>query len=380
MRLSRDAWLGIGILMALVIVTVLAAIQQTRDETQVPYTSTSSQPNGTRALRLWLDELGYDSDASPSSTFTPGREIKIIFMIQPSYSVTADEWRILDRWIEEGGTLILAGKNSVTDLAMAHFDFDVSALPVQAAEIAPALPLLKSPLLESKVALKTDFGIRTPREDFTPLMTAGARPVALTFRQEKGRVILSTTPEAFTNLGLKDEATARLILNLLAWTGGRGAVLFDEWHHGFRSADIVGPSQWLGSTPGGHAVLFGVFAVFIALLVQGRSFGRPVPLKHEIKRRGPMEHVTAIANLNRKAGHRSEVAKQYHRRLKRHLGQRYRLDPSTGDEEYVELLAGYNPAIDREALLRLLKRLSQPAVNDAELLKLSAEAAKWMGK
>jgi hypothetical protein len=372
--------LGIGILLALVLVIVFAAIQQTRDENQIPYTSISSQPNGTLALRLWLNELGFRSAETRSSSFEPGPGIDIIFMIQPSYSVTPDEWRILDRWIEEGGVLILAGKNGVTDLAMQHFDFDISLLSAQAAEIAPALPLLKSPILESKVALKTDFGIRTDRSDFTPLMTAGDRPVALIFPQEKGRVILSTTPEAFTNLGLKDETAARLILNLLAWNGEEGTMLFDEWHHGFRSAASVGPSRWLRSTPGGHAVLFSVFAVFIALILQGRAFGRPIPLRHEIKRRGPMEHVTAIANLSRKAGHRSEVAHQYHHRLKRHLGQRYRLDPSTRDEEYVDMLASYNPAIDKEALLRLLKRLSQPTVNEPELLKLSAEAARWMGK
>lgn len=379
MKLSRDAWLGIGILLALVLVTSLAAIQQTRDESQVPYTSTSSQPNGTLALKLWLTELGYKSADVSLSSFNPGSSTSVIFMIQPSVPVTAEEWRILDRWIEDGGSLILAGRNSVTDLAMQHFEFDISILSAQAPEISPALPLLKSPILESKVSLKTDFGMDTERTDFTPLMTAEGKPVALTFQQEKGRVILSTTPEAFTNLGLKDDSIAQMLLNLLAWTNIDGVVLFDEWHHGFQSAGIVGPSQFLRNTPGGHAVLFAVFTIFTALLLQGRSFGRPVPLKHEIKRRSPMEHVTAIANLNRKAGHRSEVAQQYHHRLKRHLGWRYRLDPSTSDDEFVEALAGYNPELDRESLLRVLKRLSQPMVNESELLELSAQAAKWMG-
>ena len=112
----------------------------------------------------------------------------------------------------------------------------------------------------------------------------------------------------------------------------------------------------------------------------GTAVRPPHPLKHELKRRGPIEHVTAIANLNRKAGHIKEVARQYHQRLKRHFGQRYRLDPSMRDEEYVEALAGYNPAIDKEKLLRLLTRLTQPNVNEAELLKLSAEAARWMSE
>ncbi|MCQ3936970.1 MAG: hypothetical protein DPW18_07995 [Chloroflexi bacterium] len=377
MKFSRDTWLGVGILLALVIITSIAAAQRA-DERRIPYLSTSSRPDGTLAFKLWLDELGYASAEAFSLSFNPEPDIKIIFMIQPFVSVTGNEWKLLDQWLEQGGTLVIAGRNGVTDAAMEHFDFNIEYLPQQTEEILPALPLLKSPILDSKVALRTDLGIGTTRTDFTPLMTAKGRPVMLTFEQGKGRVILATTPETFTNRELKNRATAELMLNLLAFAGEKGAVLFDEWHHGFQSASAVGPEQWLRSTPGGHAILFAVFVVFIALILQGRSFGRPVPLKHEIKRRGPMEHVTAVANLNRKAGHRSEVARQYHNRLKRRLGHRYRLDPSMQDEEYVTALAGYNPAVDKEELLRLLKRLSQTDIGEAELLKLSAEAAKWM--
>ena len=72
------------------------------------------------------------------------------------------------------------------------------------------------------------------------------------------------------------------------------------------------------------------------------------------------------------------MLKGYHHRLKRYLGQRYRLDPSLSDEEYVSLLAGYNSSIEKNALLNLLKRLSQEDVSEAELLKLAAEAVRWM--
>jgi hypothetical protein len=118
--------------------------------------------------------------------------------------------------------------------------------------------------------------------------------------------------------------------------------------------------------------------VFIALLLRGRSFGRYVPLPSEIKRRGPLEHVTAIANLNRKARHRREVLAQYHQRVKRQLGKRYRLDPSLPDAEYVRLLAEHNSAIEKEKLLDLLKRLSKSKITEAELVKLAAEASEWM--
>jgi len=376
-KLSRDTWLAIGILLVLVLVTSVAALQGT-DESELPYLSTSSAPSGTRAMSLWLNDLGYQTADAFSLSFAPDSDVDIIFIIQPIYPITPNEWKLLDQWVLQGGTLILAGTNPVTNEALNHFEFYFSYLPQQANEISPALPILRSPVIESKIDLVSNIGIASNRTDYTPLITAKGMPIMLTFQQGVGRVILSSAPKAFTNVELKNEPTATLVLNLLAVAGEKGTVLFDEWHRGFRSEGVVGLSQWLQQTSGGHAILFTVFAIFIALIAQGRQFGRPIPLKHELKRRGPMEHVTAIANLNRKAGHIKEVARQYHNRLKRHFGQRYRLDPSMSDEEYVEALAGYNSDVDKEKLLRLLKRLTHPDVNEAELLNLSAEAAQWM--
>lgn len=379
MKLSRDSWLGIGILAMLVLVTSLAALQRT-DENQLPYLSTSPAPDGTLALSLWLNELGYPSADAFTLSFNPNSDVKIIFITQPVFSITPNEWKLLDQWIEEGGVLFLSGTNAATNQAMRHFDFNISFLPRQAEEISAALPLLKSPVLETRVKLATNYGISTTRTDFTPLVAAQGKLILLTFQQGEGRVILSAAPKILTNRELKNEATAALMLNMLAFTGEKGTVLFDEWHRGFQSEGVVGLADWLQKTSGGHAILFTVFAVFIALILQGRQFGRPMPLAHELKRRAPMEHVTAVANLNRKAEHRSEVARQYHHRLKRHLGLRYRLDPSMRDEDYADALAKHNSSMDKAKLLRLLKSLSAPGIGEVELLKLSTEAAQWMGE
>lgn len=275
---------------------------------------------------------------------------------------------------------MLAGDNYHTQLAVSHYGFSRSYLPEQATEMAPVAPLLNSPTLVSRVPVKMDLGFSTTRTDFTPLMSALGSPIVVYFKQGMGRVILSATPYIFSNVALKDAPTSILVLNIIALTGQKGPVWFDEWHHGFHAETIVGPWQWLKSTPGGHAILFIVGTLFLAMILQGRTFGRPVPLAYEIKRRSPLEHVTAIANLNRKAGHSSEVLKQYHQRLKRHLGQRYRLDPTMSDEEYVYQLSHYNPSIDKNALRNLLNRLSQSNVNEAELLKLASEAARLINE
>jgi len=263
---------------------------------------------------------------------------------------------------------------------MEHFDFSRTVLQNRATELLAAAPVMKSPSFTSKVPAQTDYALGTKRTDFVPLLSVDGSPVIVSFEQGRGRVILSSTPYLFSNIALKDDTTATLVLNIMALAGQRGVVWFDEWHHGFQSASIIGPGQWLRHTSGGHALLFVVGVIFVALLLQGRAFGRPIPLSHEIRRRGPLEHVTAIANLNRKAGHRNEVLKQYHQRVKRHLGQRYRLDPSLVDAEYATLLSQYNSSINKDALLNLLNRLSQKNVSEGELLKLATEAAHWINE
>jgi hypothetical protein len=376
MKLSRDGWLGLGILSLLILVTVAAVVQQ-GSQPDIPYLSTSSSPNGTLALKLWMKELGYPASEEQLSSFTLPREVKVIFIIQPLLSISDTEWKTLDLWVENGGVLILAGSNFTSSTAIEHYNFSLAFLNTQISELSFETPLLTSPAVTSKIPVPTDIVLVAERTDFVPILLADGQPVTVSFEQGKGRVILSTTPALFANIALKDNSIATFTLNLIALAPG-GRVWFDDWHHGIQSERIVGPGQWLRYTPGGRALLFVVCVIFLALLLQGRAFGRPVPLLHETKRRGPLEHVTAIANLNRKAGHRAEVLGQYRQRVKRHLGRRYRLDPSLPDAEYVNTLAHFNSSIDKDALLDLLKRLSRKNVDEAELLRLASETVRWI--
>ena len=139
----------------------------------------------------------------------------------------------------------------------------------------------------------------------------------------------------------------------------------------------IAANNWLQRTPAGRAILFVAAVIFIGLVLRGRAFGRPVPLAKDISRRAPLEYISGIANLSRRAGHRTAVLQDYRDRLKRELGHRYRLNPTLPDVEFVARLAEYNPNLDATALLKLLQRLSQPNVSESEMIELAAEAAKF---
>lgn len=381
-RPGRDVWLVAGLLAVLGVVTALAGARQTQQATPPPLASFSNAPDGARALRLWLQDLGYKvRDDSPDPFAVPD-EASLALMLEPSTPVTTGEWKALDKWVEAGGTLVLAGDGLGTALATEHYTITLAYLTETAPSLTAQMPLFASPPLPRTAAVQAQAYLSTDRRDVAPLLATDAGPVALSFAQGKGRVIVSAAPFAFTNAGLKQAGNPELVLNLIP-AAARGAAWFDEWHHDVRpstadAAGIAGPEDWLRFTPAGHALLFAAAVIFLALLLRGGRFGRPVPLPKDTARRAPLEYITAMANLHRRARQRRAALRHYHDQLKRRLGRRYRLDPGLRDSEYVTRLAGLRPALDADGLRALLMALAQPAVSEDGLVRLAGQAADWM--
>ena len=376
-NLSRDSKLAIGILLSLVLITIFAAIQGGTEQRQPPLSSRSSAPDGALALKLWMKELQYKVDEDVLANFVPPKKASILLMLEP-LAVSEPDMQAVDDWVEAGGTLIAIGDQSSQAL-MDHYQFTFSYLFDPESTPGKVTPLLSSPSAVDVKDTAVRLALHSQRDDFVVLVAQDGEPVVVSFEQGKGRVILGTIIESFSNAGLKTSGNPELVLNLLALAPPKRTVWFDEWHHGVRSgAQILGPAEFLRRTPVGRSLLFVVFAIFIAMFIQGRGFGRPVPLPQEIKRRGALEHVTGIANLSRRAAHRPAVMLHYHQQVKRKLGQRYRLDPGMEDQEYANALAGYNPALNKDELLNLLKRLKRKDVSEAEMVSLAAEASKWI--
>lgn len=377
-NLSRDTKLAIGILLLLVLVTTFAALQQETQQRYPPLSSLSSTPDGALALKLWVKELQYEVDEQVLSNFIPPRDVSILLMLDPVL-LAENEMRAVDDWVESGGTLIAMGEQYSMYSLVDHYQFGLNYLSDQSSVPVNQTPLFGSPPAVDLKNAKASYALQSERDDFIVLVAYQGQPLVVSFEQGEGRVILGTIVGSFTNAGLKKAGNPELVLNILALAQTKGTIWFDEWHHGLRSGDqILGPGQFLRRTPVGRSLLFIAFTVLIVFFIQGRGFGRPVPLPQEIRRRGALEHVTGIANLSRRAAHRSAVMMHYHQQIKRKLGQRYRLDPNMDDKEYVDALVGYNSSLDKDELLNLLSRLKRKDVSESEMVHLAAEASKWI--
>lgn len=381
MKTSRESWLALGLILLLIILAIIAAFQEASSQGGMPLSTHSSQSNGARALWLWLQALDYRVSREGGDFFAIPQKAEVALLLEPTFTITDEAWERYDRWVADGGTLIVAGDRLGTQFAAQHFDFRLIRLQDPIKTLTAQSPLWITPPLTDAVHLQAKAYLETDRQDFVAHFAHQEKPVLVSFPEGRGQVFLCATPFPFSNAGLKAPGNPALMLNLLQAAGGTPELIwFDAWHQGFRdsSARGIGPGAWLRGTPSGHALLYAALILFVAIAMQGQNFGRPVPLPRDIHRRAPIEYITAIANLRRRTGHRSVELRYYHDHLKRELGRRYRLNPRLRDPEYVANLKALDARVDAKALSHLLTRLSRADVSESEMIQLAKEASEWI--
>lgn len=371
--------LALILFILLTAVTAVAVWQEAQNAINQPtLASFSNEPEGARALYLYLKEIGYNTSDAVRHEFTIPDAANVMLLLEPMPGITEGEWETIDEWVRDGGTLVIAGWDFGTSLAMGHYDTRLGYLWNQQTAVSLQAPLLTSPPLPADAPLTTEATLATDRKDIAVHLATDPEglPVMVSFAQGDGRVILSTMPQVFTNQGLKVKGHPEVALNHITAAGDVKMIWFDEWHHGIRP-EVTASNNWLQRTPAGRALLYAGVVIFMGLVLRGRIFGRPIPLPQETGRRAPIEYISGIANLSRRAGQRTAVLQDYHHRLKRELGYRYRLNPTLPDAEFVRQLAAYEPDLDIVALQNLLARLSTHNVSEHELVELAAKAAEF---
>ncbi len=376
---SREFWWGLAVAALLILVTTLSAIQQSNNTAAPALASDSAQKDGALALYRWLAALEYTVSAETGDTYAVPASTGIALVLEPGIPISALEWRTLDRWIEEGGALILAGDQAGTALTIEHYDVSLRYLMSDTVTLTAQTPLWLAPPLTAPVPIQARTYLDLRRDDCVVHFAVDDRPVIVSFTQGKGRVILSAAPFPFSNAGLKEPGNALLILNMLNALPQKGGIWFDEWHHGKQGAGAVdSPGKWLQRSSTGHALIFTAIVIFAAIALQGRRLGRHVPLLRQITPRAPLEYITAIANLRRRAAHRYAELQYYDQALKRHLGRPYGINPQLPDKEFVQTLQSVNPGMDAAGLLQLLTQLQQPNVSENEMQRLAQKVAQWI--
>ncbi|MBC7870494.1 MAG: DUF4350 domain-containing protein [Chitinophagaceae bacterium] len=384
-RVTDRQWLILGMIGAVIVAIISAAIAPAPPPP--PLSARNADENGALALRLWLEESGYSVQQMSSDTALDSLDVLFILGDKVYSDVAAEQIR---DWVQRGGTLIVGIQTDTTPFAFIEQNeqnniltaFDISTdLPPSSDQgqngRSLSAPTLITPPVQN-LNLGEVYGITTERTDLVGHMTTGNIALVASVDEGAGHVWISGGVRPFTNVGIQEEGSAALILNFLADVPPNARIGFDERLNTGSGEQTL--NDWLFKTAPGWGILSAVGLTFAFLALRGRRFGVAVPLPDDRLRREPFEYIRAIANLYRRSGQREEMARHYHRGLRRRLIEHYGLDPALSDQQLVETIVKRDSDVDGAALRDLLKRLSQQNISEADLIRAASEATAWMRK
>jgi hypothetical protein len=354
------------------VITALLTLQPSGSYTSVR----DDRAGGAKALKLWLEDIGYEVKELGSLEST--EEVDVLFVLSPRNAYSESEARYLAEWVRRGNHLIVAGNiftlNSVLEpyqMGVQYHNYDLGRRSLNS-------PALSNPPFE-QLRVGQVYRIVSDRPDLVMHLNDGDVPIIASVAERQGEVWVSGTIRPFTNLGLGDDASAGLILNILSNVPRSAVIGFDEGLHG-EEAPPETLTSWLRETPAGWSILSSIGLVMVFLFMHGRRFGQAFPIREEQLRREPVEYIQAMANLFRRSGQREATMAHYRQMLRRHLAKRYSVDPHLEDTEFVKTIAARDITVSEGDLLRLLKHLSKSKVGEQELLYLAVEVDEWIKK
>ncbi len=383
-RLRRDGPIFLLLLFLLGITSVATYLQLSGEADHPALSALSSEPDGARALRLWLEAMELEVQTADAGQFGIPEESGLAFILEPQLpGISDEEWQTLEEWLDAGGVLLLAGEGFGAAVSMQHWGFDIAYRTRVEGELVVAEQAWQ-PLMPAELPnLQPRAVLQPPERAYAPILTIDDELVVASLNHGQGRILLTTLAYPFTNIGLKEAGNPEFVLGLLSAAGETGSVWFDEWHHGVRSDAALAPAgmgSWLRTTRPGQTIVYITAVVFGWLLISGARFGKAVPLQDSHRRRPSADHIRALASLSQQAGHVGSIGDYFRREVKRHLGSRSGLTEALPDEEFVEKLRLMRPDLDHQRLAQLLSALRREQVREDQMLHLAQEASAWINQ
>lgn len=323
----RLAFLGLLLAGLLVVLLVLPA-----GPGQLPSLSVySAAPNGAKALRLWLDELGYPVRTIEGRPYRVPRATDTVLVLAPVQPLERAEVDALERWVrDDGGRLILGVEGFGTDEALDRFGLGLRALPAAVTAARPLDGGRLDPLI-GEISFDARQALDLRQSGARALVGDGEHVFVAERVVGTGRVVVLADPGLLSNRALRQEGNARLALSLVGGPGA-GSVVFDELHHGFGASGPRSLLSLLFERAWGQAALYAALLSFAYLVLCGRRFGAARPLV-VTRGRSLSEYVTSLAGLYRAGGKRAFLAEHFRRRLRRELATALGAPGDASDEE-----------------------------------------------
>lgn len=364
MRISKDGLILVITVLALGVGIYFIAVRSyTRPDSPSSY---SIGKQGTKALYMLLDKLGFSVGRQTRSLHSIPRNARVMFLVNPD-SVVSEDVEALTKWVRKGNTLVLAVSDTYSvapsfgvDLRSIEFSSESTVRPLRGAYSVGVRNVLVQPL----AYVKGDT-------DFSPIVRDKKGVVAAEQSLGKGRLIVCTDPLLFANSIIREEDNVVLVTNLVYRNAGKGdLVLFAEYDRILANSDR--PKSPLG-LPGKLVLAQITFAVVVLLLSAGHRFGGIHPLPEKEQRMRGWEFVRAVAGLYQRAEAREVALASVYRSFRRELILRFGVSPTATPAEAAEAILR-SREVDRARLTALMTRCDRVAggekISDGEAIAL----------
>ena len=298
----------------------------------------------------------------------PGQRGLLIIAEPAEGAIGDNDAKALLKWVEKGNTLVLASRH-FTSL---HEELKVSLVSDEEEDRVTGHTVTLGPASDYTdgvsrltVGTRSTVGKATGAE---VLWRVGDAPGAILLKHKKGQVLILADATLFSGRGLRRDDNQWFLRNVAYWHEEDRVVLFDEYHHGFHSAD--GFWAYLGHYGERLALLPPLLVVLVALWRVGIRLGPAVPLP-VTNQADAVDYASALGRLYRRTGALREPARALLRdflaALTKHLRLRRNAIPA-------EMLAAWRqqhpgPTVDRlQGLLRGLAELRKPELTERQLL------------
>jgi len=350
------------------------------DTVEMP-TTYSAGSAGAKAAYLLLAASGYRVQRweRPLEELPAGDSTTLI-VAEPENAASAGTRVALERFVEQGGTVIVTGGSGGFFVAGEGNNFDFRhAIPDLIAGLTWERIASASPSAITRAAPEITLAPQAYwYEDrrATTLYGTQEKPRVIKYERGNGRLIWWASATPLTNAGLREPGNLEFFL---ACIGDRGRlVLWDEYSHRHSRSDVRSRRgsrfMWIG----GQAA-----AMVAALLLTYSRRSGPIVVSKAENRLSPLEFVRTLGAVYRRAGAASVAVDIGYERFRYQLTHQLGI-ASTSSNEHIERAAMRRWNLEDRALGDLL-RSCEAAREDADLsantaMALTRSLADWSAR
>jgi hypothetical protein len=324
------------------------------------YSVYTDRGDGLGEAAYLLGKLGWTPVAMTRATPLPGQRGLLVIAEPAEDSLSENDAKLLMRWVEEGNMLVLAsrlptGLHTLLGVSLVS-DTDEDR------DTGHSVSLVRNDGLGDdytdgigRLTVGTRSTVGEP-SGATVLWRVGKAPGAVLLERGKGRVIVLADATPLSGRGLRRDDNLLFLVNVARWHAENGTVMFDEYHHGFRSAD--GFWGYLGQHGQRLALLPPLLVVAIALWRGAVRLGPPVP-RPVTSQADAVDYASALGRLYRRTGALREPARALLRDFLAALTKHLRLRRSAIPAEILAAWRQQHPGNSGERLQRLLRGLAE---------------------